>query len=83
MFLSALAIGQADWTYLRDQILARVAASPVTALRPRPPYGVEHEVRIAVDGLNGETHTVLTGWLVPEDGPPRLTTAYVELRRRA
>ena len=32
VFLSALAIGQADWTYLRDQILARVAASPVTAV---------------------------------------------------
>lgn len=82
VFLSALGIGQHDWIYLRDQILERLPHSPVTALRPKPPYGVEHEVRIMVDGLNGETHPVVTGWLVPESGSPRLVTLYVELPRR-
>jgi hypothetical protein len=71
----------ADWTFLRDQILDRVAACPVTAIRPKPPYGVEYEVRIQIDGMNGETHSVLTGGLVPDEGPPRLLAAYVELPR--
>lgn len=83
VFSSVLGIGQRDWEYLRDQILARVAESPVTAIRPSPPWGTEYEVRVAVDGLNGVTHPVITGWLVPPDGPPRLITAYVELPRRA
>jgi hypothetical protein len=72
-----------DWEYLREQILARVADSPVTAIRPSPPWGTEYEVRVAVDGLNGVTHAVITGWLLPSEGPPRLITAYVELPRRA
>jgi uncharacterized protein DUF6883 len=83
VFSSVLGIEQRDWEYLRDQILARVADSPVTAIRPSPPWGTEYEVRIAVDGLNGVTHPVITGWLLPSDGPPRLLTAYVELPRRA
>jgi hypothetical protein len=55
----------------------------VTAIRPKPPHGVEYEVRIEIDGLNGETHPIVTGWLVAGAGVPRLLTAYVELRRLA
>jgi hypothetical protein len=32
--------------------------------------------------VNGVTHPIITGWLLPSDGPPRLITAYVELPRR-
>lgn len=81
VFLSSLGIARSDWAFLRDQILDRVARSPVTAIRPKPPYGDEYEVRIQIDGLNGETHPVITGWLVSEDAGPRLLTAYVELGR--
>jgi hypothetical protein len=38
---------------------------------------------VTIEGRNGENHPVITGWLVPVDGPPRLITAYVELSRRA
>lgn len=82
VFSSVLGIEQHDWEYLRDQIPARVAAGPVTAIRPSPPWGTEYEVRVAIDGLNGVTHPIITGWLLPSDGPPRLITAYVELPRR-
>lgn len=44
VFSSVLGIEQRDWD-LRDQILARVAYSPVTAIRPSPPWGTEYEVR--------------------------------------
>jgi hypothetical protein len=83
VFASVLGIGISDWTFLRDQDLDRVADCPVTAIRPKPPYGVEYEVRIEIDELNGVTHPVVTAWLVPDDGLPRLITAYVELPRRA
>lgn len=82
VFASALGITAADWRFLRDQVLDRVTTSPVTAIRPKPPYGVEYEVRVEIDGLNGETHTIITGWLVAGDQPPRLITSYVELPRR-
>ena len=81
--MPVLGIEQRDWEYLREQILARVAESPVTASRPSPPWGTEYEVRVPVDGLNGVTHPVITGWLLPSSGPPRLITAYVDLPRRA
>ena len=81
VFAATLAIGRADWAYLRDQIQARLAESPVTAIRPKAPHGVEYEIRMTIEGLNGQSHPVVTGWLVPEVGSPRLLTAYVELRR--
>jgi filamentous hemagglutinin len=80
VFASVLGIRRDDWRYLRDQIQDRVVECPVSAIRPKPPHGVEYEVRIAIEGLNGQTHPVITGWLAPEEGPPRLLTAYVELR---
>jgi len=83
VFRSALDIGDEDWRFLRDQLLERVPRSPRTAIRPKAPYGTEYEVRIEVDGRNGVTRSVITGWLVPDDGPPRLITAYVELPRHA
>jgi hypothetical protein len=83
VFASVLGIGTGDWTFLRDQILDRVADCPVTAIRAKPPYGVEYEVQIRIDGLNGVTHAIITGWLVPDDDRPRLITAYVDLPRHA
>lgn len=83
VFASLLGIAQDDWAFRRDQILQRVGSIPVTAVRPKPPHGTEYEVRIDVDGLNGATHPVITGWLVAGDHPPRLVTAYVDLPRRA
>ncbi len=81
VFAAALGIGRSDWPYLRDQIQERVAESPVSAIRPKPPHGIEYEIRMPIEGLNGETHSVITGWLAPEEGSPRLLTAYVEMRR--
>ena len=71
VFRRTLDLGPADWEYLRDQVLERIVDSPVTAIRPKPPYGTEYEVRILVDGRNGVTMPVITGWLVPDTGPPR------------
>ena len=81
VFGSALGLSATDWRYLRAQILERVVDSPVTAIRPKPPYGVEYEVRVMIEGRNGENHPVITGWLVPEDGRPRSSRTYLISRR--
>lgn len=83
VFASTLGITASDWETLRRQILEQVATQPVTAIRPKPPFGVEYEVRVSIDGINGQTHQVITGWLVAGDAPPRLLTAYVDLPQRS
>jgi hypothetical protein len=83
VFESSLGIGKDDWEFLRDQILDGLALNAVTAIRPKSPYGAEYEVKMTIEGLNGENHRVITGWLLPQSGAPRLLTAYVELPRRA
>jgi hypothetical protein len=41
-------------------------------------WGNLYEVVVGVDGLNRQTHRVMTVWLVESDrDPPRLVTAYV------
>jgi hypothetical protein len=52
--------------------------APVSAIVPTP-YGSRCTVVVPIQGLNGQSHDVLTGWLVVRDGPPRLVIAYVDL----
>jgi hypothetical protein len=77
VFASALGIRQRDWEYLRDQLRAGIAESS-PASRRETPWGHLNEAVVVVAGLIGETHPVMTVWLVEsEDDPPRLVTAYV------
>ena len=78
VFRSALGIAQVDWPYLRDQILERLAASEVTRVESSP-WGFQYGVRVRIDGLNGATHAVMTGWIVVGDRPPKLTTIMVDI----
>lgn len=41
---------------------------------------MRYSVAMLIEGLNGETHEVTTGWIIEEeDTAPRLTTAYVNV----
>ncbi len=43
-------------------------------------YGVRYSVPMLIEGLNGQTHEVTTGWIVEKEGAsPRLTSAYVNV----
>ncbi len=81
VFRSALDIGPADSEFLRAQILDRIRESAVTAIRPNPPWGLEYEVILSIDGRNGESRRVVTGWLVAAEEAPRLITLYVQVTR--
>jgi filamentous hemagglutinin len=76
VFASALGIRQRDWEYLRGQLETAVVDAPVSSVR-QTPWGGLYELVLAVDGLNGQTHRVMTVWLVAGEEPPRLVTAYV------
>jgi hypothetical protein len=78
VFRSVLGIAAVDWRYLNDAILVGVLDAPVSAIVPTP-YGSRCTVVLPIQGLNGQRHDVVTGWLVAGDGPPRLVTAYVDL----
>jgi hypothetical protein len=79
VFRSALGIGQRDWEYLRDQILAAVPSAAVATVRVIS-WGTLYDVPILVEGLNGETHEVTTAWIVEtEDAAPKLVSAYVNV----
>lgn len=79
VFRSALGIDRDDWEYLREQVVAGVVHAEVSEVRSGR-YGLRYSVPILIEGLNGQTHEVITGWIVEEEGaPPRLTTAYVNV----
>lgn len=79
VFLSALGIDQNNWEYLREQIITGVMDAEVSAVRAGS-YGLRYSVPLLVEGLNGETHEVITGWILEQEGePPWLTTAYVNV----
>jgi hypothetical protein len=79
VFLSALGIDRDNWKYLREQIARSVVEAEVSAVRTGR-YGVRYSVPILVEGLNGQTHEVTTGWIIEQEGaPPRLTSAYVNV----
>jgi hypothetical protein len=86
LFGSKLGIGRGDWEYLAEQLLAGVRTYPVSRIDVGA-FGASYEVVIPVDGLNGETHPVVSAWFVdaPREGlvgPPRLVSAYVQVVRR-
>jgi hypothetical protein len=79
VFAAALGISRTDWEHLREQIKIGVLTAPVSNVQVKA-YGVLYEVPIPVEGLNGASHEVITGWIVAGENPaPRLTTAYVNV----
>ena len=78
VFSAALAIRQADWRYLHDQLAAGVVNAPVRGTRITA-FGVLYEVVVLVDGLNGATAPVATIWIVEGTRPPRLVSTWVDI----
>jgi hypothetical protein len=78
VFASALAIRQADWRYLHDQLAAGIIDAPARGTRITP-FGVLYDVVVLIDGLNGATLPVATVWIVQGNRPPRLVSTWVDI----
>lgn len=73
-FRDHLGIVRDDWEFLHDQILNRLPDSyivDIPARITRPWDGIEFGVEVPIDGRNGQSAPVLTGWLVPLGLNPR------------
>jgi hypothetical protein len=82
-FAETLAITRDDWRHLHDQILDKLPDAYVESIRPkhwsgdgRTHWGIEWEVNVQVDGLNGRSCPVTTCWMVAGSCRPSFTTAY-------
>jgi uncharacterized protein len=79
VFRSALGIDRDNWEYLRDQIVAGIQDAEVSEVKTAS-SGFQYGVPMLIEGLNGETHEVLTAWIRDsETDPPRLITLYVDV----
>jgi hypothetical protein len=70
MFRDRLGIELDDWEYLRERLLEGIREQLAYSLTIAWPYGLEWEVRIPVDGLNGERHTVRSFWIMAREAGP-------------
>ncbi len=82
LFELVLGITLADIDHLAGEILAGVLVTPVTTVRPNPPYGVNCGVLVPVRGVGihqARVMGVTTGWELRYVGDrPRLVSAYIK-----
>jgi hypothetical protein len=77
-FAVKLGLCLADWRDLHDQIIERVSASPLVSICLETRTGwPEFEVEVPIDGHEGRTAPVCTGWMVDERHKPWLVTTHV------
>ena len=81
VFRSTLGFGPENWEDLRDQILDGVLSAEISKVATGV-HGTRYTVPLLIEGTNGETHEVTTGWIVEEDAEEeraKLTSAYVNV----
>jgi hypothetical protein len=82
LFKQLLGITLAEIAHLEDAIRAGVLIAPVTRVRANPPYGVNCQVVVPVQGVGmheARVMAVTTGWEVRYVGDrPRLVSAYIK-----
>jgi len=77
LFRQLLGITPANWYVLAEQLAAGIEQEVVN--RPeKTKWGVQYEVKIPVTGPNGLTKLVTSGWIIRQNEPPSLTSAYIE-----
>jgi hypothetical protein len=78
VFAAVLGITLWDWRHLHDEIIAQVPQADVRSSRLTQ-YGAAYELVVTVNGLNGTSAPVVTTWIVEQNGPPRLTSTWVDI----
>src|SRR5438128_2652669 len=64
VFVTALGIRQADWEFLRAQILVGIRTVPASRSAVTD-YGEHYRVRLQIMGRNRRTMPVTTAWFIP------------------
>ncbi len=74
-FIETLGIQQDDWRYLADQISGAMKFAYIYKIK-NSPYGVNHGALININGRNGRTAILETGWIINSGDNAKLVTAY-------
>jgi hypothetical protein len=74
-FFAAFRFDDAVWTSFRDALRHHVTANPVVASSISR-HGTKHVVRCALPTPDARDPCITTVWIVEQDRPPRLVTAY-------
>lgn len=80
VFMAALGIDRDSWEYLREQITTRVVDAEVSEVRAGR-YGLRYSVPMLIEGLNGQTHEVTTGWIIEREGGGRAAAPHECVRQ--
>ncbi len=63
---------------LINEVRKQIKLTPAK-IRPQTQYGQPYEVRVKINGANGKSAWVKTGWIIDKDSDiPRLTSIYVD-----
>lgn len=76
LFKELLDIDTKDWRFLASQIIDGLPTTDVHRVRMTE-HGVQYHADMQILGINSNSRTVRTGWIVVGEEPPRLTTAYI------
>jgi hypothetical protein len=76
LFRDLLGIRANDWKYLAAQLIMGLSRSEVRSVRSEK-FGVKYHADVPVVGLNGQSRMVRTAWIIAENQPARLITAYI------
>lgn len=76
LFKELLGIGAKEWRYLAAQIINGISNGKVHEIR-KSEYGIQYHVDIPIVGLNNQHRTVRTAWIIINNDPPRLTSAFI------
>jgi hypothetical protein len=74
-FQEVLQIGPEHWEFLRGQFLDGLSALALEDVRIDQ-YGIRFSARFPITGINGETATIQTAWIVRRGERASLVTAY-------
>ena len=74
-FEQELGIAADDWRFLHAQLIDTLGKASFENIRLGD-YGVEFDAHLAIQGRNGRTAVVTTGWIVRPKERASLTTAY-------
>lgn len=74
-WFASLGYTRENWAELRDDLLA-IATSCDDFLAKRSPFGVKYETVGELGAADHRPGTVVAVWIVEENFPPRLVTAY-------
>lgn len=76
LFSELMGIGKNEWRFLAYQIKDALVGARLEKIEATQ-YGIQYRAQMEVVGLNGRVMTIETRWIIRQDEPAQLSTAFV------